>query len=146
LSGLDLRHIENIADHVEEMPAAAIDVLGVVENLRDPAGPSAPLAMNSEKPSIALSGVRSSWLHIGQEFRLRAVGEIGFVAAGDQLPARAAQDFRRLELQIDLAQTRRAAAAKISVNSALPAISKSRRCRYPASTSSLARPTLTTSG
>ena len=62
-AGLDPRHVENVVDDAEQVGAAVVDVAGNTRGISaSRASPNIPDCMISEKPMMALSGVRSSWL------------------------------------------------------------------------------------
>ena len=65
-AGLDLRHVENVVDDVEQVLSALADVAAVFVVFVAPSGPNMPDSMISEKPMMALSGVRSSWLMLAR--------------------------------------------------------------------------------
>ena len=87
-AGLDARQVEDLVDELQEVAAAVVDVAGVLAgSSRSAIGPSSSLFITSEKPRMALSGVRSSWLMVARKrdlatlaasARRRASSEIDF--------------------------------------------------------------------
>ena len=66
--GLDARQVEDLVDEIEEVLAAGVDVADVVlVGRRCRSAPSTSFFMTSEKPRMALSGVRSSWLMVARK-------------------------------------------------------------------------------
>ena len=66
-AGLDLRHVENVVDDVEQIVAAVAGCRGSIRGIcRRRARRTCPTSMISEKPMMALSGVRSSWLMLAR--------------------------------------------------------------------------------
>ena len=70
-AGLDLRHVEDVVDDFQQILPALADVAAVflilvgAERRR-----TCRFSMISEKPMMALSGVRSSWLILARNFDL----------------------------------------------------------------------------
>ncbi|OWK25268.1 hypothetical protein AJ87_12330 [Rhizobium yanglingense] len=79
---LDLRHIQDIVDDVEQVLAAVMDVAGIFVVFREPSGPNIWFCRISEKPRMALSGVRSScdMLARNSDFALFAASARSFSA------------------------------------------------------------------
>lgn len=59
-AGLDARQIENLVDEIEQVPAALVNVAGVLLVGLVPIGPRISAVITSEKPMMAFKGVRSS--------------------------------------------------------------------------------------
>ena len=51
----------SMLDDVEQVVAALVDDVGIFAVRRADSSPTTPLVIISEKPTMALSGVRSSW-------------------------------------------------------------------------------------
>src|SRR4029079_17073455 len=66
-AGLDAADVENLVDEIEQMLAALMDVVGVFGGVGLLCGPKICARMMSEKPTMALSGVRSSWLIVARK-------------------------------------------------------------------------------
>ena len=74
-AGLDLGQVEDVVDEAEQVPAAAVDVAR--DSIGRHAGrrrPACSCAHQLEKPMIAFSGVRSSWLMLARKSLLRLAG------------------------------------------------------------------------
>ena len=72
LPGFDFREIQNVIDQLQQMCGALFDVIDESSLLViELAG--FPSARSSEKPTIALSGVRNSWLILARNLLLSRV-------------------------------------------------------------------------
>ena len=67
LAGLDLGHVEHAVDQLQQMAAQFMDQPGIFLVARLPTGPKISRVITSEKPIMAFSGVRSSWLILARK-------------------------------------------------------------------------------
>ncbi len=74
VAGLDLRHVENIVDDVEEMLAAIVDVAGVFIVLGRAERAEHLVLQDFRKAEDGVERRAELMGHVGQEFRLRPVG------------------------------------------------------------------------
>ena len=95
-AGLDAGEVEDLVDEMEQVLAALVDVAGIFLVGRVLCGPSISHSITSEKPRMALSGVRSSWLMVARKrdlamlaasARARASSEIDFASSSSAISA-----------------------------------------------------------
>ena len=90
-AGLDLRHVEDVVDDVEQVLAALVDVACSSSwYFSAPSGPNMPDSMISEKPMMALSGVRSSWLMLARKLDFAWLASSARVFSSEYFSARSA--------------------------------------------------------
>ncbi len=80
--GLDLRHVEHVVDQVGQVPPEIVDQLGVLAVAVGDRPEQPGVFMMSEKPRMAFSGVRSSWLLVAEEAGAGQGGLFGVSASG----------------------------------------------------------------
>jgi hypothetical protein len=113
LVGLDLGHVENVVDQIEQVIAAVEDVGRVLLVLIGlPIGPNSSFAMISEKPITALSGVRSSWLMFARNVLLARLASSAFWRSSCASLASALMRYSWLSARVS-ASERRARYARV---------------------------------
>ena len=76
--GLDLRHVEDVVDDVEQILAARVDVAGIFDIFRRRrCGPNICCSITSAEADDGVERRPQLVAHIGEELRLRPVGRFG---------------------------------------------------------------------